>query len=578
MCRKRCGALPGPGSVRELTIAAVLPYFSAEAPVRDSAVLSLDRGSLMRLSTTPLPLSYPVDMVAWYDLYCRHPHDKRGHDALLYLAEGGVTFLLQIAASICCEDALKRGEPEAKFLRNYRDRNAFGQSVSILESCLSEVDLIGVETAGKSLGAPGRLRAALGALSKLKDWRTVEPLEQQLKEAPPELGWFEAWQVLVEYRNKTLGHPQPEVIGTERFYEVMTPALAAAVSAVLWSDEVSRAVGKFPIASVDAVVRGKGDRCEVTFRGPNGYPERTVIVAPEGTNLVNEGSFVLERGDSGDRYRARLWRQRKDGKDGFELVHRIVPDVVLEGGARRAAPKVNVPKTSSELPHGLVTVLPGTVRAVQQRGGRPEELVLREPFAIGRWPVTQELYLEVLGESPSHFEGVARPVESVTWFDAIRFCNALSKLEHLSPVYPSMDERTLQPPDPRADGYRLPTEAEWLFACLGGRSQEPFPAAPTSAWFKDNSDGSTRPVGQNSSNGLGIYDMLGNVWEWCQDWFALPFAPGATPGGPVAGRYRTRRGGSWNDALDDVSYLARAGQFPGLKNKFTGFRIARSIH
>src|SRR5690606_13265999 len=127
--------------------------------------------------------------------------------------------------------------------------------------------------------------------------------------------------------------------------------------------------------------------------------------------------------------------------------------------------------------------------------------------------VTQELYLAVAGKIPSEFQGELLPVESVSWLDAVSFCNNLSKQFKLESCYDLTSE--LIGFDASKNGYRLPTEAEWEYACKAGTNEPRYGELNEVAWFKSNSCGSTHPVGTKRPNSWGLYDMLGNVWEWC---------------------------------------------------------------
>ena len=175
---------------------------------------------------------------------------------------------------------------------------------------------------------------------------------------------------------------------------------------------------------------------------------------------------------------------------------------------------------------------------------RPRHQVrLTRPFLLGMYLVTQCEYEQVTGENPSHFRGDDRlPLESVSWFDAVNFCNRLSDLEGLEPYY-DIDEQHVRVGG--GAGYRLPTEAEWEYACRAatttrwyhGDDQEQL---SESAWFDENSGQQTHPVGEKLPNAWGLYDMQGNVWEWCWDWYgkygrAVTEDPTGPSGGLVPG-------------------------------------------
>ena len=162
-------------------------------------------------------------------------------------------------------------------------------------------------------------------------------------------------------------------------------------------------------------------------------------------------------------------------------------------------------------------------------------------------PVTQAQYTALMGRNPSRFQGERggapdHPVENVSWFDAVAYCNALSKKERLTCAYDAAHKRVSE-----ADGYYLPTEAQWEYAARAGTTGPTYAAPDDIAWHWDNSGESTRPVGRKSSNAWGLHDMLGNVWEWCSDRWArdLGRALAVDPQGPADGHGRVVRGGSW---------------------------------
>ena len=158
-------------------------------------------------------------------------------------------------------------------------------------------------------------------------------------------------------------------------------------------------------------------------------------------------------------------------------------------------------------------------------------------FYLAEFPVTQELYFEITNESPSTIEGTGHPVETVTWKDAVIFCNKLSLKKDLNPCYLIQEDGEKITFDSTSNGYRLPTEAEWEYACKAGTSEIRYGILASIAWYKNNSEHTTHPVGQKEPNAWGLYDMLGNVWEWCTDIYDES----------VYGTYRVLRGGGWSE-------------------------------
>lgn len=189
------------------------------------------------------------------------------------------------------------------------------------------------------------------------------------------------------------------------------------------------------------------------------------------------------------------------------------------------------------------------------------------PFLLAKFPVTQELYFAITNENPSTIKGNSHPVETVTWKEAIVFCNNLSARIGLNSCYLIHEENDMISFDPTADGFRLPTEAEWEYACKAESTGIRYGELDKIAWYKENSEKTTHIVGQKEPNPWGLYDMLGNVWEWCSD----------TYDETVYGSYRIFRGGGWCDEERSVMATTRRRSHP-LKFKIDdlGFRIARN--
>ena len=192
---------------------------------------------------------------------------------------------------------------------------------------------------------------------------------------------------------------------------------------------------------------------------------------------------------------------------------------------------------------------------------KPAHIVTLSDYYIGKYEVTQKLWTDIMGENPSHFAGCDQcPVESVSWEDIQEF---LAKL----------NEKT-------GKNFRLPTEAEWEYAARGG-AQSGYTRYSGSdevglvAWYSGNSGSQTHPVGGRKANELGLFDMSGNVWEWCQDWYGpyLP-SPQTDPQGPGEGSNRVARGGSWNDAPQRCRAAYRDLSTPTFRSALVGFRLA----
>lgn len=187
------------------------------------------------------------------------------------------------------------------------------------------------------------------------------------------------------------------------------------------------------------------------------------------------------------------------------------------------------------------------------------------PFLLLKFPVTQDLYYEITQTRPSTFQGKRRPVETISWQEAVTFCNTLSKLMGLNTCYTFESGDIIF--DHLSDGFRLPTEAEWEYACKAGRAGVRYGELNHIAWYKDNSAGATHDVGLKEPNAWGLYDMLGNVWEWCSDIYDET----------VYGSYRIFRGGGWFDEERGCLSTNRRRSHPtSFKIDDLGFRIARN--
>lgn len=155
-------------------------------------------------------------------------------------------------------------------------------------------------------------------------------------------------------------------------------------------------------------------------------------------------------------------------------------------------------------------------------------------FYIGKYEVTQAQWKQVMDTNPSEFEGDKLPVDHVSWLEAVEFCNRLSEREGLAPAYRISPGRVSC--NFQAEGYRLPTEAEWEFAARGGSKSQGYAYSGGNdldqvAWWLENSDRKSHPVGQKQPNELGLHDMTGNVWEWCWEWYDASHSSHAIRGG-----------------------------------------------
>jgi formylglycine-generating enzyme required for sulfatase activity len=208
---------------------------------------------------------------------------------------------------------------------------------------------------------------------------------------------------------------------------------------------------------------------------------------------------------------------------------------------------------------------------------------ITRPFYLGVYEVTQGQYQAVMSQNPSEYKGSGDlPVERVSWLDAVKFCNTVSEREGLRLFY-DIDGASVSVPDWGAVGYRLPTEAEWEYACRAGSTTRYSFADDAArlgdfAWFDGNSGMKPHPVGQKQPNGLGLFDMHGNVGEWCWDWFDSEYyeqSPLDDPRGTLSAAGRVFRGGSWIVDPQEARSAYRYGYGPEGRGNRLGFRVAR---
>jgi formylglycine-generating enzyme required for sulfatase activity len=214
----------------------------------------------------------------------------------------------------------------------------------------------------------------------------------------------------------------------------------------------------------------------------------------------------------------------------------------------------------------MATIPAGTISLRDDRIGRRWQVDLQS-FAISCYPITQTQYASITGQRPSSYVAPQGPVESVSWIDAIRFCNLLSRAAGLRESYKLHEDETKASLDPEGTGYRLPTEAEWEYACRAGTRGPRYGTLDDIAWYRDNSGGHPHEVGLKQPNAWGLYDMLGNVWEWCTDQYDPE----------VYGSYRVFRGGGWADPERGCLATNRRRSHPTFTIDDLGFRVTRSL-
>ncbi len=210
----------------------------------------------------------------------------------------------------------------------------------------------------------------------------------------------------------------------------------------------------------------------------------------------------------------------------------------------------------------LASVPGGTLEMRDARSGSSRTVNL-VPYSIGRTQITEADWAQAGGSPVTPERPGQLPAHPVTWFDAIRWCNSLSSLARLRPAY-AISSRQVNW-DVAADGYRLPTEAEWEFACRAGTLTPTYGPLPDIAWTAADRVDAPREVALKAPNSFGLFDMIGNVWEWCWD-----YADTAR-----YGDYRTLRGGGWADKAWSARASVRRGSAPDAVLEDVGFRVAR---
>ena len=268
-------------------------------------------------------------------------------------------------------------------------------------------------------------------------------------------------------------------------------------------------------------------------------------------------------------------------REGYASVAETVS--LTSGGRQSVTMQLEVASAApkpADCPAGYVRVTPGTfmMGSPDSEDGREDDesqhsVTITRPFCMNSTEVTQAEWQAVMGSNPSKFTscGANCPVEQVSWEDAVAYANALSRREGLPECYAGSTFSGLS-----CKGYRLPTEAEWEYAARAGTTGATYGNLDSVAWYDENSGSATHPVGQKQPNAWGLYDMLGNVWEWTGDWYRTYPGTVTDPLGAGAGSYRVIRGGSWIGLARGARAAHRLYDTPGGRGYYLGFRLSRT--
>jgi formylglycine-generating enzyme required for sulfatase activity len=299
----------------------------------------------------------------------------------------------------------------------------------------------------------------------------------------------------------------------------------------------------------------------------------------------------------------------KNFSEGLELMPKLAAKLNGEQPPAATPAPAQAAPAQKPMPANMVRIGGGTFTmgspATEVGRGSDEtqhQVTISRPFYIGKYEVTQKEWVEVMGSNPSNWKGDNLPVENVSWYDVIEYCNKRSEKERLTPAYAIDKTRSdgsngnggdnvkwVVTWNRNANGYRLPTEAEWELACRAGTSAPFYTGSDITTShanyngnhpYNNNAKGvyreKTWAVGGGTPNPWGLYDMSGNVWEWCWDWYGSYSGGSQTdPSGAAAGSSRVLRGGSWVNDAQSLRSAARGNYTPSSRSYGLGFRLVR---
>jgi formylglycine-generating enzyme required for sulfatase activity len=316
------------------------------------------------------------------------------------------------------------------------------------------------------------------------------------------------------------------------------------------------------VSKTVTITDGKSTELNETL---NNGREVTINSTPTGVNLYVDGNAVGKTPYSGNlTFGSHMLKIESEGKTAERRL-----EISQTGGETTftlAFRSASFTETVKGVSFEMITIKGGTFQMGSNDGKddeKPVHAVTVSDFSMGKTEVTQALWQAVMGNNPSNFKGNNLPVEQVSWDDCQEFIKKLNQLT--------------------GKEYRLPNEAEWEYAAGGGTANRTKWAGTNSestlgdyAWYYSNSGNKTQPVGTKKPNALGLYDMSGNVWEWCSDWYGSDYymsSPQTKPQGPSSGSYRVNRGGGWYNRAAGCRSADRDGSYPGFRDGYLGFRL-----
>jgi len=323
----------------------------------------------------------------------------------------------------------------------------------------------------------------------------------------------------------------------------------------------------------------KAKAADAEAKARSGDAKTATAAFQDATKAINDAFALAKTRENGVKAapiieRLSAGKDKFAGEDLLAELESLIPSDARMPGLRAKVQAMPGPAKTLTLDLGgrqsmkLAVIRPGrfTMGSAEDEKERADdetqhEVTISKPFYMGATEVTQAQYEAVMGKNPSNFKGPQNPVENVAWDDAVEFCKKLS---------PKTGKTV-----------RLPTEAEWEYACRSGsKTRFAFGDADTDlrdyAWYTDNSESKTQPVGQKKPNAWGLYDMHGNVFEWCSDWYAKGYAAAAKTDsmGPANGSLRVLRGGSWDGEPGYCRSASRGRHAPDARYGSYGFRVA----